>query len=346
MDVQAVLADHRRNVRAVLVDPGLNLSIGHCVLPCRRCGHDASRHLRQDRVVVDASVPQSSRGLLMSDRAGPARAHRIRCSAVVADDVGGLLIGDLGAREEALRLVLDGAAAGDPSAVRALRWIVTNYEQIHPTIYSRALSRAELFVDSSLATPLLSALGDEQYGCQAWAAMGCRAAGLRSAVPLLCRLLVADDWLVRVEAAAALGAVGDDNVVEDLAAALRHPVPSTGEAAASALAAVGTEAAVDALWAGFQRQASERIGYIASALARCGPAAAARLRSSARDDDPDRRYWAAVSLGALADEADMALLEQLTFDDTVTTFGRLVRTAAKRALRTSRRVRAAADDDH
>src|SRR5262245_40519518 len=54
-----------------------------------------------------------------------------------------------------------------------LRGIVSDYRSFHPTVHGRAMNRVGAFVDASLAAPLLAALADQEYGCQAWAAMGC-----------------------------------------------------------------------------------------------------------------------------------------------------------------------------
>jgi hypothetical protein len=71
----------------------------------------------------------------------------------------------------------------------ALRVVVANYRDFDVVLYSRAMNRAELFVDETLEAPLLAALDDQQYECQAWAAIGCRALRLRSAVPRCGRCL-------------------------------------------------------------------------------------------------------------------------------------------------------------
>jgi HEAT repeat protein len=252
-----------------------------------------------------------------------------------------LRVGGLEDREDRLDVLLDRAGDGDASATATLRAVVSDYRNFHPSVYSRAMNRAGIFVDASLTAPLLAALADEAYGCQAWAAMGCRTLGLQAAVPQLRTLLDGADWLTRAEAAAALGAAGDESVVPDLASALRHPEPSTREAAAAALAELGGQAALDALWEELDRSASERIGYVASALARFGALAIGRLKELAVDPDPNRRYWSAVALGATGDPGVDDVLEHLLDDGATTAFGRQVRVAAKQALRTSQRIRAA-----
>jgi HEAT repeat protein len=252
-----------------------------------------------------------------------------------------LQVGGLEDREDRLDVLLNRAGDGDASAAATLRAIVSHYRDFHPSVYSRAMNRAGAFVDASLAAPLLAALADQAYGCQAWAAMGCRALRLHAAVPQLRILLDAADWLMRAEAAAGLGAAGDESVVPDLARALQHPVQSTREAAAAALAELGGQAALDVLWEEFDRSSSARIGYIASALARFGAPAVGRLNEVAVDPDPSRRYWAAVALGATGDPGVEDVLERLLEDDATTAFGPHVRVAAKQALRTSQRIQAA-----
>ena len=99
--------------------------------------------------------------------------------AVNPADARSLHDGDLETREENLRLLLARAGEGDASAADALRALVRDYPDYHRSLYSRALNRASVFADDSLREPLLAALADTRYNCQAWAAMGCAANGAR-----------------------------------------------------------------------------------------------------------------------------------------------------------------------
>jgi hypothetical protein len=59
-------------------------------------------------------------------------------------------------------------------------------------------------------------------------------------------------------------------------------------------------------------------------------------------DDPDQRYWAAVALGSTGDERAVATLERMVAGDRgVTVFDGEVRVAAKKGLRTLRRIQTA-----
>jgi hypothetical protein len=53
--------------------------------------------------------------------------------------------------------------------------LIANYRDFDVVLYCRAMNRAELFVDEALEVPLLAALGEQQYGCQA-VALGASAA--------------------------------------------------------------------------------------------------------------------------------------------------------------------------
>ena len=218
---------------------------------------------------------------------------------VIAADVRALQEGDLGSREEHLYELLDRARTGtDESAVAALRTLVRDYPDFHRSLYSRALNQAALFGDGSLAEPLLAALADRRYNCQAWAAMGCTALGIRAAVPGLLALLERDDWMARDQAVIGLGELGDESVVPALAPLLRDSGEAMRQRAAEALARIGGGAALAALWEQFENRGYARIGYIASALATFTPEVVPRLIEAAGSEDPNTRYWAAVALGS------------------------------------------------
>ncbi|WP_067565092.1 HEAT repeat domain-containing protein [Nocardia acidivorans] len=253
-----------------------------------------------------------------------------------------LLDGDLDTRKENLRLLLDRAAGGDASAQEALRAVVRDYPDYHRTLYSLALNRAAIFGDDSLRAPLLASLGDTRYNCQAWAAMGCAALGFRDAVPALVAMLDHPQEMAREQAVIALGVLGDESVVPALTPVLRDPIAGLRERAAEALGNIRGEAALAALWDEFQHRRYYRIGYISSALAKFTPDIIPALCEAAQDDDPDRRYWAAVALGSTGDDEAVPTLEHLMAHDRGSTvFDGVVSVAAKKALRTLRRIQAA-----
>nr|BFE61352.1 hypothetical protein GCM10020063_058780 [Dactylosporangium thailandense] len=255
--------------------------------------------------------------------------------------------GDLDTREEHLYRLLERAHDfGDPAAVAALQALVRDYADYHRSLYTRAMNHADVIAahtpPGELREPLLAALGDTRYNCQAWAAMGCAAMGVREAVPALVGLLDHPQWKVVEEALRALGRLGDASVVPALRPLLGDGVDWVRLRAAEALADIGGPEALDALWHEFEHRRFPRIGHIASALAAFAPEVVPRLIAAADDPDPNRRYWAAVALGSTGDERVAATLQRLQAEDRGTTvFDGEVRAAAKKALRTLRRIQAA-----
>ncbi|WP_213453260.1 HEAT repeat domain-containing protein [Rhizomonospora bruguierae] len=258
-------------------------------------------------------------------------------------DLQGLRSGDLESREEHLYQLLDRARArGDESAIAALRVLVRDYQDFHRSLYTRAMNQAAVFADAGLQDPLLAALGDTRYNCQAWAAMGCAAMDVRAAVPQLIALLDHPQWIVRDESVAALGRLGDASVVPALRPLLGDQAEWLRRRTADALARIGGDAALEALWDEFEHRRFPRIGYIASTLALFTPEVVPRLLAAADRADPDQRYWAAVALGSTGDDRVVPTLERLMAGDRgVTVFDGEVRVAAKKALRTLRRIQAA-----
>jgi hypothetical protein len=262
-------------------------------------------------------------------------------------DVDGLRDGDLESREAHLYRLLERAHDfGDPSAVEALHALVRDYPDYHRSLFTRAMNRADAFAPhtepGALRDPLLEALADTRYNCQAWAAMGCAAMDVREAIPKLVELLDHQQWMVVDEAIKALGALGDASVVPPLRSLLADDVDWVRLRAAEALADIGGPEALEALWHEFEHRRFPRIGHIASALAAFAPDVIPRLVAAAADPDPNRRYWAAVALGSTGDERVAATLERLQAEDRgATVFDGEVRAAAKKALRTLRRIRAA-----
>lgn len=254
-----------------------------------------------------------------------------------------LLDGDLETRERNLTSLLDRVRDhDDEAAALVLRALVRDYHDYHRSLYSRALNQAELFGDATLEPALLAALADTRYNCQAWAAMGCTALGIRAAVPGLVALLDDPQWIARKEAVVGLGELGDSTVVPALAPLLRDPADWMRELTAEALAKIGGEAALEALWVELDDRQFARIGYIASALALFTPEVIPRLIEAAECDDPDERYWAAVALGSTGDDRAVTTLERMMAGDRgATVFDGYVNVAAKKGLRTLRRIQAA-----
>jgi HEAT repeat protein len=204
------------------------------------------------------------------------------------------------------------------------------------------MNQATVFADSGLQEPLLAALADTGYNCQAWAAMGCAAMDIRAAVPRLVTLLDHPQWIVRGETVTALGRLGDASVVPSLRPLLGDQADWLRQRTADALASIGGDAALEALWHEFEHRRFPRIGYIASTLALFAPEVVPRLLAAAESTDPDQRYWAAVALGSTGDDRAVPTLERLMASDRgVTVFDGEVRAAAKKALRTLRRIKAA-----
>ncbi|MDI1460814.1 HEAT repeat domain-containing protein [Catellatospora sp. KI3] len=250
--------------------------------------------------------------------------------------------GDLDTREQHLYRLLDRAREGDESALAALRLLTRDYPDFHRSLYSRAMNQAEVFVDASLAEPLLAALVDTRYNCQAWAAMGCAALKLPAAVPGLLTLLERGDWMGQEQAVRALGRIGDESAVPALVPLLWSEPEWLRERAADALASIGGEQALTALWEAFEFRGFTRIGYVASALAKFTPEIIPRLVAMADDEDADLRYWAAIALGSTGDESVVPTLQRLMAQDQGRTeFDGWVSVAAKKALRTQRRIQAA-----
>jgi HEAT repeat protein len=262
---------------------------------------------------------------------------------VNSPDLRALRDGDLETREENLYRLLDRSRGeGDESAAMALRTLVRDYRDYHRSLYTRALNQAAVFGDATLEAPLLAALADTQYNCQAWAAMGCTALGIRAAVPGMLALLDHPQWMVREQAVIGLGELGDESVVPALAPLLEDPAEWMRERTADALSKIGGAEALAALWDELEHRRFQRIGYIASALAQFGPEVLPRLCETAASDDPNKRYWAAVALGSTGDDRAVPTLERLMAEDQgATVFDGRVSVAAKKGLRTLRRIQAA-----
>ncbi|GAB2561307.1 HEAT repeat domain-containing protein [Nocardia heshunensis] len=238
--------------------------------------------------------------------------------------------------------MLERADDGDTSAGEALRALVRDYPDYHRSLYSQALNHAAVFGDDSLEGPLLASLADSRYNCQAWAAMGCAALGFRDAVPGLVAMLDHPQEFARVQAVIALGTLGDESAVPALTPLLRDPIAGMRERVAETLGMIGGEVALAALWDEFDNRRYYRIGYIASALSTFTPDVIPRLCEAAGSDDPDQRYWAAVALGSTGDDRAVPTLERLMAHDRGSTvFDGMVSVAAKKGLRTLRRIQAA-----
>jgi HEAT repeat protein len=300
------------------------------------------RHHLSDRVVVAVcrSFELAPAAVTSQSSVGDGGAYG---RAVNSADLQGLRSGDLETREAHVYDLLDRARThGAESAIAALHALVRDYRDFHRSGYSRAMNQAAVFADAGLQEPLLAALGDAGYNCQAWATMGCAAMDIRAAVPQLITLLNHPQWMVRDEAVTALGRLGDASVVPALRPLLGDQADWLRRRTADALARIGGDAALQALWHEFEHRRFPRIGYIASTLASFTPEVVPQLLAAADSTDPDQRYWAAVALGSTGDNRAALTLERLMADDHgVTVFDGEVRTAAKKALRTLRRIQAA-----
>jgi HEAT repeat protein len=161
-------------------------------------------------------------------------------------------------------------------------------------------------------------------------------------VPGLLTLVDHPQWMARQQAVIGLGELGDESVVEVLTPLLGDPVAWMRQHAADALGKIGGDAALVALWAELEHRRFHRIGYVASALATFTPEIIPRLCQAAASDDPDVRYWAAVALGSTGDDRAVATLQRLMAEDHgVTVFDGRVGVAAKKGLRTLRRIQGA-----
>jgi HEAT repeat protein len=249
--------------------------------------------------------------------------------------------GDLESREAGLNDLMSRARDGDTTAAAVLRAMITDYPDYHRTLYSRALNYAEVFGDATLEAPLLASLADTRYNCQAWAAMGCTALGFTSAVPLLLTMLDHPQWIAREQAVIGLGELAEESEVPALVPLLGANEEWMRQRTAEALAKIGGDVAFDALWEELEYRRFNRIGYIASSLAEFVPEVIPKLIGATVDGDADQRYWAAIALGSTGDETAVPALEQLLDDDGETVFDGWVKVAAKKGLRTLRRIQAA-----
>jgi HEAT repeat protein len=110
------------------------------------------------------------------------------------------------------------------------------------------------------------------------------------------------------------------------------------------LADIGGNDALNHLWAELERHRFGRLGYLAAAIARFGPAAYERLVQATGNESPEVRFWAARALGATGDDRANDVLLRLANEDHATTrTGAHVSTAARRALKTLKRLRARTD---
>ncbi len=257
-------------------------------------------------------------------------------------DLQALQEGDLADREEHLYDLINRARSGDDGTAAALRHMISHYSDFHPGLVSRALNQATVFGDASLEQPLLALLTDRDFQCEPWGAMGCADLGFTAAIPMLIPMLDDDRWIAREQAIIGLGMLGDASTVPILAPLLGDSDPYTREAAAAALGTIGGDAAYAALWAELEHRRFQRIGHIASALATFTPRVIPDLIGMATNGDADQRYWAAIALGSTGDDEVIPTLERIMADDEgVTVFDGWVRVAAKKGLRTLRRIQAA-----
>lgn len=253
---------------------------------------------------------------------------------------------DQDAQDDVVHTLAQRAEEGDAAAQQVLRDIVIHYGDVSQATYVRTLNRAYAFKEETLTEPLLAALSDTDYGCQAWSAMACGQLGVHAATPLLVPLLGDADHHVRESVCTALGELRAREATGALAALLLDdPLEHVRAAAARALSAIGTDDAVEALFAAFHARRYPVVGYLVGALARCGPRTHHRLVEATAHDDAGIRYWAARTLGATGDDQFEPLLSRVVADDHATTpTGARVSTGAKKGLRTMHRIQAQALD--
>ena len=102
-----------------------------------------------------------------------------------------------------------------------------NYRDYHRSLSGRALNQDAVLGDATIEAPWLEALRDTRYNCQASAAMGCTAPGIRAAVPDLFALLDHPQWIAREQAVIGLGELAYESVVAALAPPCRAPSSRT-----------------------------------------------------------------------------------------------------------------------
>lgn len=252
-----------------------------------------------------------------------------------------LVLLDQEAQDDVVHDLAGRAEQGDAAAQHALRDIVIHYRDVSQETYSRTLNRAYAFEDETLVEPLLAALADTTYGCQAWSAMVCGWFGIHAATPLLVPLLLDADRHVRSTACEALGELGAHEATSALVPLLDDPIEDVRAAAAGALGKLGTNDAADALFEALHAGRHHVVGYLVGPLARCGPRTHERLVDASANDDARVRYWAARALGATGEKQFAPLLSRLQAEDHATTpTGARVSTGAKHGLKTMRRIQA------
>ena len=117
--------------------------------------------------------------------------------------------------------------------------------------YSWALNQAAVSVTPPSRLPLLEALRATRCNCQASAAMGCTALGIRAAVADLLALLDHPQWIAREHVVIGLGELAEESVVAALAPLLQDPADWTRQRTAKALLRIGGDRAPAALCAEF-----------------------------------------------------------------------------------------------
>jgi HEAT repeat protein len=127
-------------------------------------------------------------------------------------------------------------------------------------------------------------------------------------IPALIRALSSKTWDTRLEAAAALGRVGDLAAVPPLVIAMHDDSSQVGSASATALGRIGGDVAVSALIAALVEDPPDVRQAATRALAHAGPDAIPALISALRDPRFRARAAAAESLGLTGDQRCVPLL--------------------------------------
>jgi HEAT repeat protein len=253
-----------------------------------------------------------------------------------------LLDPDPEVHEDAVDDAAEAAMTGDDAAVEALRDVVVNVEHYPLGTYERALNRLYAFADPALEPSLLHAL-ETGVSASWFLTAACGRAGFQGAVPYALALLGSPVTFERCVGCETLGDLGAHDAVPDLGARLGDPEPFVQEAAAAALAVLGGVDAVDALRRDLVEHPFPLLGHVANALGAIEPDQTDWLLDQASAPDVDTRYWAVRALGRTGRDLAHERLLQVAADPAEETAaianGSTVASAARKALKTWRRVR-------
>jgi len=146
------------------------------------------------------------------------------------------------------------------------------------------------------------------------------------------------DQYVRICAAGLVGEYRIATALELLASALDDKCEYVADAAAVALGRIGSKEALICLQTSFLSDKIARPHYLANAISSFGRDGFEILAQVAQSPSANLRYYAARGLGSTGIPAAEPILDKLMEDREQTTFGGLVATAAKKALKTLHRI--------